>query len=30
MRALTKENALALIVVDIGGKNIQEQDQVRI
>ena len=29
LRALTKENALALIVVDIGGKNIQEQDQVR-
>ena len=28
--APTKENALALIAVDIGGKNTQEQDQIRI
>ena len=28
--APTKENALYLIAVDIGGKNTQEQDQIRI
>ena len=30
LRAPTKENTLALIAVDIGGKNTQEQDQIRI
>ena len=30
LRAPTKENALVLIGVDIGGKNTQEQDQIRI
>ena len=30
LRAPTKENALALIAVDIGDKNTQEQDQMRI
>ena len=30
LRAPTKENALTLIVVDSGGKNIQELDQKRI
>ena len=30
LRAPTKENALALIAVDIGDKNTQEQDQIRI
>ena len=30
LRAPTKENTLVLIAVDIGGKNTQEQDQIRI
>ena len=30
LRAPTKEKALALIAVDIGGKNTQEWDQIRI
>ena len=30
VRAPTKENALALIAVDIGGKSTKEQDQIRI
>ena len=30
LRAPTKENALALIAADIGGKNTQEQDKMRI
>ena len=30
VRAPTKENALVLIAVDIGGKNTQEQGQIRI
>ena len=30
LSAPTKENALALIAVDIGGKNTQEKDQIRI
>ena len=30
LRAPTKENKLVLIAVDIGGKNTQEQDQIRI
>ena len=30
LRAPTKENTLALIAVDIGGKNKQEQYQIRI
>ena len=30
LRAPTKENALGLIAVDIGGKNTQEEDQTRI
>ena len=30
LRAPTKENTLARIAVDIGGKNTQEQDQIRI
>ena len=30
LRSPTKENALVLIAVDIGGKNTQEQDQIRI
>ena len=30
LRSSTKENALVLIAVDIGGKNTQEQDQIRI
>ena len=30
LRAPTKENAVVLIAVDIGGKNTQEQDQIRI
>ena len=30
LRAPTKENALGPIAVDIGGKNTQEEDQVRI
>jgi len=30
LRAPTKENALVLIAVDIGGKNKQEYDQIRI
>ena len=30
LRAPTKENTVVLIAVDIGGKNTQEEDQVRI
>ena len=30
MRTSAKENALVLIAVDIGSKNIEEQDQIRI
>ena len=30
LRAPTKENSLALIAVDTGGKNRQEEDQIRI
>ena len=30
LRAPTKEDALVLIAVNIGGKNTQEQDQIRI
>ena len=30
LRAPTKENALALTAVGIGGKNTQEKDQIRI
>ena len=30
LRAPTKENTLILIAVDIGGKNTQEEDQIRI
>ena len=30
LRAPTKENTLVLIAVDTGGKNTQEQDQIRI
>ena len=30
LRVPTKENTLALIAVDIGGKNTQEEDQIRI
>ena len=30
LRAPTKENALVLTAVDTGGKNTQEQDQIRI
>ena len=30
LRAPTKENTLVLIAVDIGGKNTQEEDQIRI
>ena len=30
LRDLAKENALVLIAVDIGGKNTQESDQIRI
>ena len=30
LRAPTRESGLALIAVDVGGKNIQEQDQIRI
>ena len=30
LRAPTKENALVLIAADIGGKNTQESDQIRI
>ena len=30
LRAPTKENALALIAADTGGKNTQEEDQIRI
>jgi len=30
LKAPTKENALVLTVVDIGGKNTQEKDQIRI
>ena len=30
LRVPVKENAVVLIAVDIGGKNTQEQDQIRI
>ena len=30
LRAPTKENALVPIAVDIGGKNTEEQDQIRV
>ena len=30
LRAPTKENVLVLIAVDIGGKNTEEQDWIRI
>ena len=30
LRDPTKENSLVLIAVDIGGKNTEEQDQIRI
>ena len=30
MRAPTQENALGLAAVDVGGKNIQEQGQLRL
>ena len=30
LRAPAKENALVLIAVDTGGKNTEEQDQIRI
>ena len=30
LRAPTKANALVLIAVDTGSKNIEEQDQIRI
>ena len=30
MRVPTKENALVLTTVDIGGKNTQEEDQTRV
>ena len=30
LRAPARENALVLIAVDTGGKNTQEQDQIRI
>ena len=30
MRAPAKEKALVLIAVDTGGKNTEEQDQIRI
>ena len=30
LRAPTKENALALIAADTGGKNTQEEDQIRV
>ena len=30
LRAPTKENTLVLIAVDIGGKNTQKKDQIRI
>ena len=30
LRAPTKENVLVLIAVDIGGKNTEEQDQIRL
>ena len=30
LRAPTKENALVLLAVDIGGKNTEEEDQIRI
>ena len=29
LRAPTKENALVLIAVDVGGKNTQEKDEIR-
>ena len=30
LKASTKENALVLIAVDIGGKNTEEKEQIRI
>ena len=30
LRAPTKENALVLIAVDLGGRNTQVEDQIRI
>ena len=30
LRAPTKENTLVLTAVDLGGKNIQEKDQIRV
>ena len=30
LRAPTKENALVLIAVDTGGKNTEDEDQIRI
>ena len=30
MRVPTKENALVLTTVDIGGKNTQDEDQIRV
>ena len=30
LRAPTKENALVLIAVDTGGRNAEEEDQIRI
>ena len=30
LRAPTKENTLALIAVDTGGKNTEEEDQIRV
>ena len=30
LRAPTKENTLVLIAMDIGGKNTQEEDQIRV
>ena len=30
LRALTKENTLALTAVDTGGKNTQKSDQIRL
>ena len=30
LRAPTKENTLVLIAVDIGGKNTEEKEQIRI
>jgi len=30
LRAPTKENALALIAVEVAGKNTEEKEQIRI